>query len=121
MCEKSWNPFHIDLQWKSKEVHKLYEQSFQNLIDDIRARQHEFDNHINTIYSQHYLYDTYDELVEAQTLLYDEINPADIEGGGRVIAALKDGEFKFPEDADEGLIYIGLNKNFEPVTGCVIR
>lgn len=61
------------------------------------------------------------ELVEAQTLLYDEINPADIEGGGRVIAALKDGEFKFPEDADEGLIYIGLNKNFEPVTGCVIR
>ena len=47
-------------------LHKLYEQSFQNLIDDIRARQHEFDNHINTIYSQHYLYNTYDTLVEAQ-------------------------------------------------------
>lgn len=57
---------------KAKEIeaelrlHKLYEESFRNLIDDIRARQHEFDNHINTIYSQHYLYHTYEELVEAQ-------------------------------------------------------
>jgi len=59
--------------------------------------------------------------VKSQTLLYDEINPADIEGGGRVIVALKDGEFKFPEDADEGLIYIGLNKDFEVVTDIVIH
>lgn len=48
------------------KLHKLYEKSFQNLIDDIRAKQHEFDNHINTIYSQHFLYKTYDELVNAQ-------------------------------------------------------
>lgn len=47
-------------------LHKLYESSFQSLIDDIRARQHEFDNHINVIYSQHYLYRTYEELVEVQ-------------------------------------------------------
>lgn len=47
-------------------LHKLYEKSFQNLIEDISARQHEFDNHINTIYSQHFLYTTYEELVEAQ-------------------------------------------------------
>ncbi|MBQ9926553.1 MAG: GHKL domain-containing protein [Lachnospiraceae bacterium] len=47
-------------------LHKLYEKSFQNLIDDICARQHEFDNHINTIYSQHFLHKTYDELVDAQ-------------------------------------------------------
>lgn len=59
--------------------------------------------------------------IEAQALLYDEINPADIEGGGRVIAALKNGEFKFPENADEGLVYIGLNKNFEVVTEYVVR
>ncbi len=51
---------------KELRLHKLYEESFQNLIDDIRARQHEFDNHINTIYSQHYLYSTYEELVEVQ-------------------------------------------------------
>ncbi|NBJ93784.1 sensor histidine kinase [Parablautia muri] len=57
---------------KTKEVetelkmHKLYADSFQGLIENIRLRQHEFDNHINTIYSQHYIYDTYDELVKAQ-------------------------------------------------------
>ena len=59
--------------------------------------------------------------IEAQTLLYDEINPADIEGGGRVIAALRDGEFKFLEDADEGLVYVGFNKDFEIVTEFVVR
>lgn len=57
---------------KSKEIetelkmHMLYANSFDNLIDNIRSRQHEFDNHINTIYSQHYIYHTYEELVEAQ-------------------------------------------------------
>ncbi len=57
---------------KSKEIetelkiHKLYADSFDNLIDNIRTKQHEFDNHINTIYSQHYIYSTYDELVKAQ-------------------------------------------------------
>jgi len=61
------------------------------------------------------------ENVKAGALLYDEINPADIEGGGRVIAALKDGEFKFPEDADDGLVYVGFNKNFEIVTELVVR
>ena len=57
---------------KSKEIetelkiHKLYADSFDNLIDNIRTKQHEFDNHINNIYSQHYIYSTYDELVKAQ-------------------------------------------------------
>ncbi|MGN0376401.1 MAG: sensor histidine kinase [Suilimivivens sp.] len=47
-------------------THKLYEASFRNLIDDIRARQHEFDNHINAIRSLPLCYKTYDELVAAQ-------------------------------------------------------
>ncbi len=57
---------------KSKEIeaelkmHKLYADSFQNLIENIRSKQHEFDNHINTIYNQHYMYRTYAELVNAQ-------------------------------------------------------
>lgn len=54
-------------------LHKLYESSFQELIDEISARQHEFDNHINTIYSQHCLYKTYDELVEVQRKYCNEI------------------------------------------------
>lgn len=48
------------------KMHKLYEDSFHSLIDNIRLRQHEFDNHINAIYSQHYIYSTYNELVDAQ-------------------------------------------------------
>lgn len=57
---------------KSKEIetelkmHKLFSDSFSNLIDDIRLRQHEFDNHISTIYSLHYTCTSYEELVKAQ-------------------------------------------------------
>ena len=47
-------------------MYQIYEDSFQNLIDEIRLRQHEFDNHINTIYSLHYTCDTYEELVRLQ-------------------------------------------------------
>ncbi len=53
------------------------------------------------------------ENVESQALLYDEINPAEIEGGGRVIVALKDDSFEIPSNSDDGLIYVGLNENFE--------
>lgn len=54
-------------------LHKLYEASFKELIDEISAKQHEFDNHINVIYSQHRMYKTYDELVQAQEKYCDEI------------------------------------------------
>lgn len=59
--------------------------------------------------------------VKSQTLLYDEVNPAEIEGGGRVIVALKDGKFEIPEDADEGFVYIGLNEDFEVITDYIIE
>ncbi len=48
------------------KMHQMYANSFRNLIEDIRSRQHEFDNQINTIYSQHYMYHTYEDLVNAQ-------------------------------------------------------
>ena len=54
-------------------LHKLYESSFKELIDEISAKQHEFDNHINVIYSQHRMHKTYDELVEAQEKYCDEV------------------------------------------------
>lgn len=54
--------------------------------------------------------------VYGQDLLYNEINPANIEGGGRIIVALSGDEFIVPEDADPGLIYIGLDKDFNVVT-----
>ncbi len=55
--------------------------------------------------------------VRAGTLLYDELDPTLIEGGGRVLVATLDGSFTIPDDADYGLIYIGLDKSFNPVTG----
>lgn len=64
---------------KSKEIetelkmHKLYADSFQNLIDNIRLRQHEFNNHINTIYSMHYMFNTYEDLVNAQKEYYKAV------------------------------------------------
>lgn len=48
------------------KMHKIYAESFQGLIENIRLRQHEFDNHINAIYSLHYSCHTLEELVESQ-------------------------------------------------------
>ena len=59
--------------------------------------------------------------IEPDELLYDDIDGADIEGGGRLIIAVKDTTFEIPEDADDGLIYIGLDKNFKPVTDYVYK
>lgn len=59
--------------------------------------------------------------VQAQTLLYDQVNPAQIEGGGRVIAATKDGKFTIPTDAGKPLVYIGFDKDFNPVTDIVCQ
>lgn len=54
-----------------------------------------------------------------QDLLYSQINPANIEGGGRIIVALQGDTFVIPEDADSGLFYIGLDKDFNPVTALI--
>ena len=89
---------------KSKEIetelkmHELYADSFDNLIDNIRAKQHEFDNHINTIYSQHYIYNTYEELVEVQkdycqmVILENKFNKL-LTSGNRVIIGFLYGKF----------------------------
>lgn len=50
-----------------------------------------------------------------------KINPADIEGGGRVIVALKNGKFEIPQDADYGFVYVGLDDNFEVITDYIIQ
>ncbi len=57
--------------------------------------------------------------IPAEDLLYNEINPAEIEGGGRIIIALSGDSYKIPYDAGSGLIYVGLNKDFEVVTDLI--
>ncbi len=94
----------IGYKIKSKEaetelkMHKLYADSFDNVISSIRARQHEFDNHINTIYSQHYIFDNYAELVEAQknycqiVITENKFNKL-LNSGNRVIIGFLYGKF----------------------------
>ena len=57
--------------------------------------------------------------IDAMTLLYDELDGCRIQGGGRVLLATKDGKFTIPAGADNGLVYIGLDENFKPVTGVI--
>ena len=59
--------------------------------------------------------------VDGRDLLYNQINPATIEGGGRIIIALQGDAYTIPYDADRGLIYVGLNADFEPVTDLIYR
>jgi two-component system sensor histidine kinase AgrC len=52
---------------KELEVYKTYNSAFEDLVTEIRVRQHEFDNHINAICNLHYVCDNYDELVAEQS------------------------------------------------------
>lgn len=54
-------------QEKELKMYQLYIQPLEELVKEIRARQHEFDNHINAILNMHLTVDNYDELVEKQS------------------------------------------------------
>lgn len=71
----SWNNYKQKAIEASSELHayKIYEESYKNLIDEIRVRQHDFDNHLNAIYNQHTIYKTYDELVLHQQLYCNQL------------------------------------------------
>ncbi|MBE6709374.1 MAG: hypothetical protein E7578_09065 [Ruminococcaceae bacterium] len=53
--------------------------------------------------------------IEPEDLLYDSIDGTNIEGGGRIIVAV-DGEFEIPKDAEAGLVYVGLDNKFRPIS-----
>lgn len=57
---------------------------------------------------------------EPSALLYDQTLSATIEGGGRIIVEANDTCFEIPEDADNGLVYVGMDKDFNVVTDFVI-
>lgn len=64
----SWKAYKLKSLEKDLELrtYKMYEESYKNLITEIRLRQHDFKNHINAIYLQHMMCETYEELVERQ-------------------------------------------------------
>ena len=71
----SWEKYKIKSTDSEAELnaYKLYEESYKNLINEIRIRQHEFNNHINAIYNMSSIYRTYEELVENQKKYCEEL------------------------------------------------
>lgn len=71
----SWERYKVKALEKEMELqaYKVYEESFKNLITEVRVRQHDFKNHINAIYIQHMMCHTYDELVERQKKYCEDI------------------------------------------------
>lgn len=71
----SWERYRVKALEKEMELqaYKVYEESFKNLITEVRVRQHDFKNHINAIYIQHMMCHTYDELVERQKKYCEDI------------------------------------------------
>lgn len=61
------------------------------------------------------------EDIDREDILYDNRDGTNIEGGGRIIVAVKDGEFEVPSDAESGLIYVGLDKDFNVITGYIYQ
>lgn len=49
------------------DAYKTYSLVFEELIMDIRIKQHEFDNHVNALCNLHYVCNDYDELVREQS------------------------------------------------------
>lgn len=60
-------------QEKELKMYQLYIQPLEELVKEIRARQHEFDNHIHAILNMHLTVDNYEELVEKQSRYILEI------------------------------------------------
>lgn len=56
------------------ELRREYEKRYDEVILEIRARQHKYTNQLNSIYSLHKLYDNYDELVEHQMMEMEQLN-----------------------------------------------
>lgn len=48
------------------EINKTMQEKYDELLINVRMRQHEFKNHITAIFSTHYTYNTYEKLVKAQ-------------------------------------------------------
>lgn len=64
-----WRKNYIMMQQKERELklYKMYIQPLEELVKEVRAKQHEYDNHMNAILNMHLTVDTYEELVEKQS------------------------------------------------------
>lgn len=76
----------IKEQKKELMMYQLYIQPMEELVKEIRAKQHEFDNHLNAILNMHLTVDTYEELVTQQSEYIKEICR---DGGNQYLPLLK--------------------------------
>lgn len=69
-----WRKNYILMQQKETELkmYQLYIHPLEELVKEIRAKQHEFDNHMNAILNMHLTVDTYEELVACQSAYITE-------------------------------------------------
>lgn len=67
----------IEKQEEELRMYQLYIQPMEELVKDIRARQHEFDNHMNAVLNMHLTIDNYGELVERQSAYGKELRTDD--------------------------------------------
>ncbi len=71
LWQKNQNKVHeqkIELQ-----MHQMYDEGFQNLVTEVRRRQHDFQNHLSAIYNLHHTCDTMEELIQQQAEYMDAI------------------------------------------------
>jgi len=96
----SWQSYKLKAKEREMELraYKLYEESYKNLITEIRLKQHEFNNHINAVYSQHLICKTYEELVNRQkeyceNILYDNRYEKLLRAGNSMLIGFLYGKF----------------------------
>ena len=60
-------------QEKELKLYQLYIQPMEELVKEIRYRQHKYDNHMNEILSMHLTVDNYEELVKKQSTYIQQV------------------------------------------------
>ncbi len=73
-------------QEKELKMYRHYIQPLEELVKEIRARQHEFDNHLNAVLNMHLTVDSYEELVRRQS---EYVKAISREGGSQYLPLLK--------------------------------
>ena len=70
-----WRRNYLLMQQKESELklYKHYIRPLEELVKEIRAKQHEFDNHVNAILNMHLTVSDYDELVARQSAYITEV------------------------------------------------
>lgn len=70
-----WSSLHIviDKLEQERNINSIFNDKYQELLLNVRMRQHEFKNHIAALFSTHYTYKTYDKLVAAQKDYCDKL------------------------------------------------